>query len=138
MRCQNLAVPWKSFYRSSSVPGKAARLESHPDSTNSFRKMKCRQLTGCTSPKTTIVFTLAELSSQQKSGTHWTDVFVSILEDRLLAARISPSCRADAEAARDDINRLGAGTRARVTNQISSPHMRFYLGDIFGRPGGIL
>jgi hypothetical protein len=35
-----------------------------------------RQLTGCTSPTTTIRFTLTDTSVPPKSGAQWTDVYV--------------------------------------------------------------
>lgn len=40
------------------------------------REYEVRQLTGCTSPRTTVVFELADLVAKQKPGTQWTDVYV--------------------------------------------------------------
>jgi hypothetical protein len=35
-----------------------------------------RQLTGCTSPNTTVVFDLPDAETRQRSEMHWTDVYV--------------------------------------------------------------
>jgi Zn-dependent protease with chaperone function len=83
MRCQNLvgAVQVVLSDRSGSeaasrrtqVPEQSSDSEmKDPETTDS----ETSQLTGCTSPKTTITFTLAEPSASQKTGTQWTDVYV--------------------------------------------------------------
>ena len=38
--------------------------------------MNVRQVTGCTSPKTTVTFSLADATRQQKPGAQWTDVYI--------------------------------------------------------------
>jgi hypothetical protein len=83
MRCQNLvgAVQVVLSDRSGSeaasrrtqVPEQSSDSEmKDPETTDS----ETSQLTGCTSPKTTITFTLAESSASQKTGAQWTDVYV--------------------------------------------------------------
>jgi len=54
--------------------GSSAHPERLPDQPGS--DVDAHQLTGCTSPKTTVTFTLAETSAHQKPGTQWTDVYV--------------------------------------------------------------
>jgi Peptidase family M48 len=65
MRCQNLAGAVEVVL-SSEAP------LSDPRASES----ETRQLTGCTSPKTTITFTLAGTSVRRKTGAQWTDVYV--------------------------------------------------------------
>ncbi len=77
MRCQNLAGAVEVVLSS-----RAAQGSSHPErlaerfhsGANSQQDM--RQLTGCTSPTTTIRFTLTDTSVPPKSGAQWTDVYV--------------------------------------------------------------
>lgn len=72
MRCQNLAGAVEVVL-SASQHGKATRerLADPPGSDTD-----ARQLTGCTSPRTTITFTLADSSVRPKPGAQWTDVYV--------------------------------------------------------------
>ena len=74
MRCQNLAGAVEVVLRTGSTQGKAARPERLPEQSGSDEEI--RQLTGCTSPKTTITFTLADASGQHRPGAQWTDVYV--------------------------------------------------------------
>jgi len=72
MRCQNLAgaveVVLSASQRGTAVRERPADLpESDTDA---------RQLTGCTSPRTTITFTLPNSSVRPKPGAQWTDVYV--------------------------------------------------------------
>jgi len=72
MRCQNLAGAVEVVL-SASQRGTVARerLADPPGSDTDER-----QLTGCTSPRTTITFTLADTSVRPKPGAQWTDVYV--------------------------------------------------------------
>ncbi|HEV2713946.1 MAG TPA: M48 family metalloprotease, partial [Terriglobales bacterium] len=74
MRCQNLAGAVEVVLRSDSARGKLARQERLLDPPEFNHEI--RQLTGCTSPKTTVTFLFTETESPQKSGAHWTDVYV--------------------------------------------------------------
>ncbi len=74
MRCQNLAGAVEVVLRATSAQeneGVALRESSLSGSDDEIR-----QLTGCTSPKTTITFTLTDPSSPQQPGAQWTDVYV--------------------------------------------------------------
>jgi hypothetical protein len=73
MRCQNLVGAVEVVLRSD--PSRAGlRVGQIPDGQD--RDYEVRQITGCTSPRTTVVFPLAELANDQKTGTQWTDVYV--------------------------------------------------------------
>jgi hypothetical protein len=76
MRCQNLAGAVEVVLSKSAAHG--ARLERLPGPGGSGADMPLdtRQLTGCTSPKTTITFTFDDTSHRSKPGEPWTDVFV--------------------------------------------------------------
>jgi hypothetical protein len=72
MRCQNLAgaveVVLSASQRGTKVREQPAdQLGADADA---------RQLTGCTSPRTTVTFTLADTSVRPRPGAHWTDVYV--------------------------------------------------------------
>lgn len=75
MRCENLAGAVEVVLRADSVAESVAHpkhfLPDQPDSDSELR-----QLTGCTSPKTMITFTLADTSSRNKPAARWTDVYV--------------------------------------------------------------
>lgn len=77
MRCQNLVGAVEVVLGSRSASGSAldnawpGRFPDAPDSD-----FELRQLTGCTSPRTTVTFTLANSSARDKPGTPWTDVYV--------------------------------------------------------------
>jgi hypothetical protein len=74
MRWQNLAGAVEVVLHAGSSLGAVARPEPLPD--QSEHDVVARQLTGCTSPKTMIPFTLAETSVRPRPGAHWTDVYV--------------------------------------------------------------
>lgn len=77
MRCQNLAgavevvlranSDWKRI-KSGGQPSDLSDIDG-PDS-------EVRQLTGCTSPRTTVVFTAADLLAKQGAAAKWIDVYV--------------------------------------------------------------
>ncbi len=73
LRCQNLAGAVEVVLGSDAdhARGRLAPLANVPES-----ETKQRQLSGCTSPKTTITFTLAETSVRPSAGAQWTDVYV--------------------------------------------------------------
>jgi hypothetical protein len=81
MRCQNLAgavevVLWSSFTggRKTRPDRPAEQLLDQPEPSAELGQ-DTRQLTGCTSPKTTVTFTLAD-PTRPKSGEQWTDLYV--------------------------------------------------------------
>lgn len=74
LRCQNLAGTVEVVLSSGSGSAGTARHAHLSEPSRSDSEIS--QLTGCTSPKTTITFTLAEPSASQKSGEPWTDVYV--------------------------------------------------------------
>ena len=74
MRCQNLAGAVEVVLHAGSSDAAAAHPERLPDPAGS--DSDAHQLTGCTSPRTTVTFTLADASARQKQGTQWTDVYV--------------------------------------------------------------
>jgi hypothetical protein len=74
LRCQNLAGAVEVVLRADPKRGETMRLGQLSDTED--REFEVRQLTGCTSPRTLVVFTQAEIGNKQKPGTHWTDVYV--------------------------------------------------------------
>jgi len=74
MRCQNLAgaveVVLRADPRREEIRVPKQRFEETAGDN------EIRQLTGCTSPKTTVVFSAADLQTREKPGTRWTDVYV--------------------------------------------------------------
>ena len=74
MHCQNLAGAVEVVLSAAQTRGKLAPTDRLVDQPTSREEV--RQLTGCTSPKTTITFTIPDASAQQKSGIKWTDVYV--------------------------------------------------------------
>jgi hypothetical protein len=78
MRCQNLAGAVEVVLRSDSTKGaveRPAQLSDQPQADANWEQ-DARQLTGCTSPKTTITFTIADTSLRPKQGAQWIDVYV--------------------------------------------------------------
>ncbi|HKI27643.1 MAG TPA: M48 family metalloprotease [Candidatus Sulfotelmatobacter sp.] len=73
MRCQNLAGAVEVVLRSGTTRTRTALAEPLPDQAAAGTEM--RQLTGCTSPRTTITFPLNDGSSREKPA-RWTDVYV--------------------------------------------------------------
>jgi hypothetical protein len=74
MRCQNLAGAVEVVLIAG--PGQGAKTLRKQLPALAGPESETRQLTGCTSPRTTITFTLADPSSPQKNGAQWTDVYV--------------------------------------------------------------
>ena len=74
MRCQNLAGAVEVVLSAGSTRGKLAQTEDLLDQRPSREEV--RQLTGCTSPRTTVTFTIPDISAREKSGLQWTDVYV--------------------------------------------------------------
>lgn len=72
MHCQNLAGAVEVVLLSGSRLGRAADLNLAGDSYNHA----FRQLTGCTSPHTTVTFTLPTSADRQTPAEAWTDVYV--------------------------------------------------------------
>ena len=68
LRCENLVGAVEVVLRRDAGL-RPDRLEDHPESVG-----EVRQLTGCTSPKTNVTFTLGEVP--QKGGARWTDVYI--------------------------------------------------------------
>jgi len=74
MRCQNLAGTVEVVLSTGSGSAGMARHANLSEPAGLDSEMS--QLTGCTSPKTTVTFNLAEPSASQKSGESWTSVYV--------------------------------------------------------------
>jgi peptidase M48-like protein len=91
MRCQNLAGAVEVVLRAGSDHGKTARPERLPDLPGSDEEM--RQLTGCTSPKTTITFAITDASGSPRSSAQWTDVYVVDAWGAVLARADVPKLR---------------------------------------------
>jgi len=74
MSCQNLAGAVEVVLRADSKRTETpslVQLLSAEDNDN-----EVRQLTGCTSPRTMVAFTAADLTAKQKPNTKWTDLYV--------------------------------------------------------------
>ena len=86
LRCQNLAgavevvLQPRSPHAASPVLGAAGYRQRLPESSQQLR-----QLTGCTSPKTTIIFRLPEDALRKASSGPWADVFVLDNEGTVLS-----------------------------------------------------
>ena len=78
MRCQNLAGAVEVVLHARSPHSATGRQERVPSQLESDADLidNSRQLTGCTSPKTTVTFSLSETSIRPKPGEQWTDVYV--------------------------------------------------------------
>ena len=78
MHCQNLAGAVEVVLSAGSLHGTLAHPELAPDPSESDAgvPLDTRQVTGCTSPKTTVTFTLADTAVHPKPGAQWTDVYV--------------------------------------------------------------
>ena len=74
MRCQNLAGAVEVVLSSGPEHQAVAIPDQHESDGEADPSL--RQLTGCTSPKTTITFALGDASLRQKSGRQWTDIYV--------------------------------------------------------------
>lgn len=74
LRCQNLAGAVEVLVLSDSGRVNRLQLSGQPGTIESGREL--RQLTGCTSPITTVTFTFGEGDATAASRAHWTDVYV--------------------------------------------------------------
>ena len=70
IRCQNLAGAVEVVLRADAQREETMRAAKFSDAPH---EGEIRQLTGCTSPKTTVTFDLADIGNQRF---HWTDVYV--------------------------------------------------------------
>ena len=75
MRCQNLAGAVEVVLHASSTREHLAPPELRESAVPGAGD-DVRQVTGCTSPRTTVIFSLADAAQQQKAGAQWTDVYV--------------------------------------------------------------
>ena len=91
IRCQNLVGTVEVVVHSSSLRGKSARPEQAADLSGSGNEL--RQLTGCTSPRTTITFTLADTVDRDETSVRWTDVYVLDAWGAVLARADLPKLR---------------------------------------------
>lgn len=73
MHCENLAGAVEVVLRSDVQRKQVMRLGRLPELSDQDHEM--RQLTGCTSPTTTVVFNLTG-ADRQRPDTHWTDLYV--------------------------------------------------------------
>jgi len=73
MRCQNLVGAVEVVLRADPQRREIMHPGQLPDAAD--RDGEVRQLTGCTSPRTTVVFTQAELAAKNRPA-QWTDVYV--------------------------------------------------------------
>jgi hypothetical protein len=73
MHCQNLVGAVEVVLLAGSTRGKVADPESIDSPGSAYEE---RQLTGCTSPKTTVVFNLSDTDARQQSSAPWTDIYV--------------------------------------------------------------
>lgn len=74
MRCENLVGAVEVVLRSEARRAETMLLSKLPDNTNNASEM--RQLTGCTSPTTTVTFLLRDLNTKPKQTAAWTDLYV--------------------------------------------------------------
>lgn len=74
MRCENLVGAVEVVLRSESQRNEIMRLGRLPDILDPDHEI--RQLTGCTSPTTTVAFTLTDLDKKKKQDARWTDLYV--------------------------------------------------------------
>jgi len=72
MRCQNLVGAVEVVLRADS----AHRQPTHASRPSGIDDSEVRQLTGCTSPQTSVVFTAADLMAKHQPIGTWTDVYV--------------------------------------------------------------
>ena len=91
MRCQNLVGAVEVVLHSGATSGKTARPDYTPDLSGAGSEL--RQLTGCTSPRTTITFSLADTVSRDQAAQRWTDVYVLDAWGAVLARADLPKLR---------------------------------------------
>lgn len=76
LHCQNLAGAVEVVLTSESSHIANDHLTRVPDTPPAESDDELRQLTGCTSQKTTITFSLGDVRKQRRSNSRWTDVYV--------------------------------------------------------------
>jgi hypothetical protein len=74
IRCENLVGAVEVVLRSDARRNETMRLGTLPDNVDNTPEM--RQLTGCTSPTTTVTFLLQDTSTKPKQTARWTDLYV--------------------------------------------------------------
>ena len=74
MRCQNLLGAVEVVLRADS--GRPGSIGFAQFSDPKDHDDEVRQLTGCTSPRTTVVFSVADLLAKRKPSPKWTDAYV--------------------------------------------------------------
>ena len=74
MHCENLVGAVEVVLRSNTRRNETLRLGKLPDNTDNASEL--RQLTGCTSPTTTVTFLLGDLGKKPKQTAAWTDLYV--------------------------------------------------------------
>jgi hypothetical protein len=90
IRCQNLAGAVEVVLTTTSR-SEADRLRILENRSSSAPDTELRELTGCTSPKTTVSFPLLDGGRHGQSGPHWTDVYVLDAWGMVLARTDIPS-----------------------------------------------
>lgn len=91
MRCQNLVGAVEVVLHSRTTHGKMARPDQAADLSGAGSDL--RQLTGCTSPRTTITFSLADTVNHDQAAQRWTDVYVLDAWGAVLARADLPKLR---------------------------------------------
>jgi hypothetical protein len=78
MRCQNLAGAVEVVLRARTPRNdEVSRASAVPaDAQHSNSAQEVRQLTGCTSPRTTVTFALTSEPGQKRLAEQWTDIYV--------------------------------------------------------------
>jgi hypothetical protein len=91
MRCENLVGAIEVVLRSDSRRDETMRLGKLPDNADDTSEM--RQLTGCTSPTTTVTFELRNPGTKPNQTTAWTDLYVIDAWGSVLAREDVPKSR---------------------------------------------
>jgi len=92
MRCENLVGAVEVVLRAESGREQIMR---HGQLDGEGREDEVRQLTGCTSPTTTVVFAGEDLQSKSRPGMHWTDLYVIDARGAVLARANLPKLPAN-------------------------------------------
>lgn len=92
MRCQNLVGAVEVVLRASSSSGKSAPADQAASPSDAVGP-EIRQLSGCTSPRTTVTFNFDENVAQEKPPAHWTDIYVLDASGAVLARADVPKLR---------------------------------------------
>ncbi len=85
IRCQNLAGAVEVVLHTRRDPEKVSPVVQVSAADGREADLELRQLTGCTSPKTTLTFDVGDVSTSQRSHTRWTDVYVLDFRGKVLA-----------------------------------------------------